>query len=87
MAGSVWDRACGGASRIARCYTPVMTEGTVKEQMLRAIERLPDDATLDDVAHVLKMHELLARARADRALGLGLTSDQLRERYGIAREG
>ncbi len=64
-----------------------MAEGTVKEQMLKAIERLPDDATLDDVAHVLEMHQLLARARADRAAGRVYSSDQMRERYGIPREG
>jgi len=60
-----------------------MAEGTVKELVLKAIERLPDDATLDDVAHVLKMHELLARGRADSAAGLGITTDEARKRFGL----
>jgi hypothetical protein len=65
-----------------------MAEATVKEQMLRAIERLPDDATLEDVAELVKMHELYARARAARAAGARTyTTDELRERYGIPREG
>jgi hypothetical protein len=62
-----------------------MREGSVKQEMLKAIERLPDDATLDDVAHLVRMHERLARARRDSAAGLGITSDQLRERLGLNR--
>lgn len=64
-----------------------MAEGTVKQEMLKAIERLPEDATLEDVAHMLKTHELLARARRDSAAGRTYTSNELRDRYGIAREG
>ena len=60
-----------------------MAGTSVKEQMLRAIERLPEDATLDDVAHVLKMHELLARGRADSAAGLGITTEEARKRFGL----
>jgi hypothetical protein len=62
-----------------------MVETTVKEQVLKAIARLPDDATLDDVAHLLKMHEMLARARTDSAAGLGITSDEARKQFGITR--
>jgi hypothetical protein len=60
-----------------------MAEATVKEQVLRAIERLPDNATLDDVAHVLQMYELLARGRADSAAGLGVTTQEARKQLGL----
>lgn len=64
-----------------------MTEASVKQEILRAIDRLPDDATLEDVAELIRMHELLARSRRERAAGNVMTSDQMRERYGIPREG
>jgi hypothetical protein len=54
--------------------------------MLRAIERLPEDATLEDVAHLVKMHERLARARRDSAAGRVFTTEQMRERFGITNE-
>jgi hypothetical protein len=60
-----------------------MSETSVKRQMLEAIERLPEDATLEDVAHLVAMHERLARARRDSAAGLGITSDQLRKKLGL----
>lgn len=63
-----------------------MAEASVKELMLKAIERLPDDATLEDVAHLVRMHERLARARRDSAAGLGVTVDEARRRFGIARK-
>ncbi len=51
--------------------------------MLKAIERLPDDATLEDVAHLVRMHERLAEARRDSAAGLGITVDEARRRFGL----
>jgi hypothetical protein len=57
-----------------------MAETSVKQELLRAIERLPDDATLDDVARLVKLHEMLARGRADSSAGRVLSSDQMRER-------
>ncbi len=64
-----------------------MAEATVKQEIISAIDRLPDDATLEDVAELIRMHELLARARRDSAAGRKFTTDELRERYGIPREG
>ncbi|MGE0600469.1 MAG: hypothetical protein AB7J35_15065 [Dehalococcoidia bacterium] len=62
-----------------------MAETSVKQEMLRAIERLPDDATLEDVAHLVRMHERLARARRDSAAGLGITVDEARKRFGLSQ--
>ena len=55
----------------------------MKEEIRKAIERLPDDATWADVAELVAMHERLARARQDSAAGLGITSPELRRRLGI----
>jgi hypothetical protein len=62
-----------------------VAEGNVKQEILKAIERLPDDATMEDVAHLVRMHERLARARRDSAAGLGITTDQLRAELGLQR--
>jgi hypothetical protein len=62
-----------------------MAEATVKRQILEAIDRLPDDATLEDVAELIRLHELLAEGRRDSAEGRKWTSDELRDRYGIPR--
>jgi len=61
-----------------------MADGSVKEEIRKAIERLPDDATWADVAQLVAMHERLARARQDSAAGLGITSAELRRRLSIA---
>ncbi|GMV86389.1 MAG: hypothetical protein AMXMBFR80_22440 [Dehalococcoidia bacterium] len=60
-----------------------MADGSVKEEIRKAIERLPEDATWADVARLVAMHERLARARQDSAAGLGITSAELRRRLGI----
>ena len=63
-----------------------MAETTFKEQMLQAIERLPETATLDDVAHLVEMHRILAEARAQSAAGRKNTPEQARERFGLPVE-
>ena len=63
-----------------------MREGTVKQEFLKAIERLPDDATLDDVAQLLEVFRMLARGRADSAAGRGFTTDQMREYFGLRQD-
>jgi hypothetical protein len=60
-----------------------MSEASVKQEILRAIERLPEDATMEDVAHLVRMHERLARARRDSAAGLGITVDEARRQFGL----
>lgn len=57
-----------------------MTETSVKEEARRLIEQLPDDATWADLAHVVAMHERLARARRDSAAGRGMSSEELLSR-------
>ncbi len=62
-----------------------MADTSVKETVRKLAESLPDDATWEDVAHLVRMHERLARARRDSAAGLGISADELRERLGIER--
>ena len=60
-----------------------MAETSVKEEVRQLAERLPDDATWEDVAHLVALHERLARARRDSAAGLGVTLEELEEEFGI----
>lgn len=62
-----------------------MDEPPIKQQILSAIRRLPDDATLDDVAYVVCLYQMLAQGRADSAAGLGISSDEARKQFGITR--
>ncbi len=57
-----------------------MAETSVKAEARRLIEQLPDDASWADLAHVVAMHERLARARRDSAAGRGMSSDELLNR-------
>jgi hypothetical protein len=57
-----------------------MAETSVKEEARRLIEQLPDDASWADLAHVVAMHERLARARRDSAAGRGMSSEELLNR-------
>jgi hypothetical protein len=55
----------------------------VKEEIRKAIERLPEDATWVGVAPPVAIHERLARAGQDSADSLGITSAELRRRFSI----
>ena len=60
-----------------------MAETTVKEEARRIVERLPEDATWADLAHIVAMHERLARARRDSAAGLGVSLEELAREHGL----
>lgn len=62
-----------------------MADTSVKDEARRIVDQLPDDATWSDLAHLVAMHERLARARRDSAAGLGITSEELLKRIGRAR--
>lgn len=55
----------------------------IKEWVLQSISSLPDDATLDDIIHIVEMFKLLRRAREECAAGLGIASDEARQRLGL----
>lgn len=60
-----------------------MADTTVEEAARPTIDRLPEDATWEDLAHVIMMHERLARARRDSAAGLGVPLEELEKEFGF----
>ena len=60
-----------------------MAETSVKEEARRIIERLPDDATWADLAHLVYMHERLAQARRDRAAGKLIPLEEVEREFGF----
>jgi hypothetical protein len=60
-----------------------MTEASVKAEARRIIEQLPDDATWADLAHLIVMHERLARARRDSAAGRGVPLEEVEKEFGF----
>jgi len=42
-----------------------MAKPSIKDEAREFVERLPDDATWADLAEVIAMHEILARARRE----------------------
>ena len=59
------------------------TAKTPREYVAWMATNLPDDATWEVVDEYLAMYRLLWRARQASAAGLRLTTEQMRERYGI----
>jgi len=74
-------KAVEGPSSAAIIFT--MQQTSVKEEARQIVERLPEDATWEDLAHLVAMHERLARARRDSAAGLGISVDEARKQFGI----
>jgi hypothetical protein len=51
-----------------------------KDEILEAVRRLPDDATLDDALDVLFMLKSIERGEAQIAAGKGIPQDEVRRR-------
>jgi hypothetical protein len=60
-------------------YGPIMT---VKEQVLLAIERLPEDADFKDVKDEIAFLAALREAEDDIAAGRTVTNEEMRRRIG-----
>lgn len=54
-----------------------MTEASQKELALKAVEQLPDDATLEDAMEQLYLLEKIERGREDVGLGRTVPHDQV----------
>lgn len=61
-----------------------MTQPTAKQLALRAVEQLPDDATLEDAMERLFFLEKIARGRADAGAGRVTPHEDVRARFGLA---
>jgi len=60
-----------------------MADANVKEEARKIVERLPEDATWEDVAHLVFMHQRLAQARKDSAAGLGIPLEEIEKEFGF----
>ncbi len=53
---------------------------TTKEAVLRTIQQLPDDATLDEILDGILLRLKVERGRAQLAAGQGIPHEQVKER-------
>lgn len=54
---------------------------TEKQRILKLIERLPDNATADDVMYELYIKEVLDRSGADEAAGRVISHEEVKKRF------
>ena len=57
----------------------------IKEEALRLIESLPDDATWEDLTRLMLERQLIEEGIADIEAGRVWTSDQIREKLGMSQ--
>lgn len=63
-----------------------MSETThIKEEALRLIESLPDDATWEDLARLFHERQMIEEGIADIDAGRVWTSDEIREKLGMSQ--
>lgn len=60
-----------------------MTKPSPKEQALRAIEGLPDDASIEDAMEGLYVIAKVERGLADIAAGRVMPHEEVRARFGL----
>lgn len=60
-----------------------MSDATVKQLALRALEQLPDDATLEDAMERLYLLERIEQGRADVRAGRVVTHEDVVARFGL----
>jgi predicted transcriptional regulator len=53
---------------------------TAKEEVLRILEHLPDDATFEDIQHHIYVHQKIEHGLADVAAGRTLSEEELDQR-------
>ncbi|MFY9609685.1 MAG: hypothetical protein WAU45_13845 [Blastocatellia bacterium] len=57
----------------------------VKEEALRLIESLPDDATWEDLTRLMLEQQMIEEGIADLEAGRVWTSDEIREKLGMSQ--
>lgn len=60
-----------------------MSDATAKQLALRALEQLPEDATLEDAMERLYLLERIERGRADVREGRTVSHDEVVARFGL----
>ena len=57
----------------------------IKEEALRLIESLPDDATWEDLTRLMLERQMIEEGIADLEAGRVWTSDEIREKLGMSQ--
>jgi predicted transcriptional regulator len=57
----------------------------IKEEALKLVESLPDDATWEDLTRLMLERQLIEEGIADIEAGRVWTSDQIREKLGMSQ--
>ena len=55
----------------------------IKEEAMRILERLPEDATWDDLLREFYVRKAIETGRADELAGRTRSVQEVRERYGL----
>jgi predicted transcriptional regulator len=55
----------------------------LKEEAVKLIDGLPDDATWDDLMYAIYVRQAIEEGIAEADAGLGMTSDELRRHLGL----
>jgi hypothetical protein len=61
-----------------------MAETSVKDEVRKLVERLPEDATWEEAADLIAMHERLARARRESAAGQKVSLEEVEKEFGFS---
>jgi hypothetical protein len=61
-----------------------MSAGNVKQEARSLVDRLPDDATWDDLMHEIYVRQAVQAGRADVREGKVVTTDEIRRRFGLS---
>ncbi|MGE5595315.1 MAG: hypothetical protein ACM3S1_04690 [Hyphomicrobiales bacterium] len=56
----------------------------IKDQAGEMVERLPDDATWDDLQYEVELRLKVARGLADSRAGRMISLEEMRRRFGVA---
>jgi len=59
--------------------------GHIKEEAVRLVESLPDDATWEDLTRLMLEQQLIEEGIADIEAGRVWTSDEIREKLGMSQ--
>lgn len=63
-----------------------MEAANVKDEARRLIERLPDDATWDDLMHEIYVRQTVEAGLEDSRAGRLTSLDGVRDRFGLPRQ-
>ena len=64
-----------------------MSTGNIKEEARRLVDALPDDSTWDDLIYRIYVRKTIESGLADSEAGRVIEVEELREEFGLRREG